>query len=663
MRTGAHGDLLPLFLAEAHDRLERLQSLVAGDWSDERIRGIRRELHTLKGSSRMMGLTAIAELCHEAEEAVSQATCDDHAEVQGLIDRLSAAVERVEEGSIAAPSSTKTRLETNTATSAGQAASKPRSGGVRHVRVPLPVLDILAEHAVQIQLASRQAAATADALFELARRAEGGIAQDEPAQALAGLAAELRTTALKIDRGQRRFHTMAEANLEMLSALQIQQVQPFLLDMARHARELARALNKEVGVVVPPTRCRLDRRVMDAVSQSVLHLVRNAVDHGLEDPDSRAAAGKPRQGSIVISAEARAQRVRLEVADDGRGIDVEKVAAAAVSKGFLTRSEASQRSRDEILQLLFAAGFSTRVRTTEVSGRGVGLDAVEHAVRKAGGHVWLASEPGHGTRATIDLPSVKRGERLIVVSVGTRRAAIVASQVSGFRSIASSDCSPNGRVVDLARAFGCRPAATRTLISLTGPGQPSAILVDRVVDEEEALIRPWPASLGSVPFFEGYALLSAGRPVAVLEPRRLGDTQGTTTAVGSMTGEATEPHVLLVDDSRVTREMLERLLEGQGFRVTTASSGEQAFNTLQETRGIDCVVTDIEMPGLDGLALTQKIRGDAALAHLPVIVVSTRGGAADRLAGLDAGADAYLTKQRLDARELARLVRRLGSAG
>jgi CheY-like chemotaxis protein len=275
----------------------------------------------------------------------------------------------------------------------------------------------------------------------------------------------------------------------------------------------------------------------------------------------------------------------------------------------------------------------------------------------------VCSKLGRGTQFSIDLPSLKRGERVIIVEAGGVTAALVASQISGYATLKEPDHAGDSRFVDLSKFFGVPQGSRgRVLVKLSGGAAPRAILVDRIVAEEEVVIRPWPKCIGAVEPFEGFTLLSSGRPAPILDVRDLGAATGTPNPAAGTGASMPEPapiRVLLVDDSRITREMLRRLLAESGFDVVAVSSADAALIRLKQSP-FDCVVTDIEMAGIDGLELTRRIRGDRVLTHLPVVVVSTRDRSSDRFAGLDAGADAYLTKQRLDTRELSSIVRRLG---
>jgi CheY-like chemotaxis protein len=309
---------------------------------------------------------------------------------------------------------------------------------------------------------------------------------------------------------------------------------------------------------------------------------------------------------------------------------------------------------------------------TELSGRGIGLDAVAAAVRSAGGDLWIESEPGLGTTITVEVPLARRGERVLVLEVGRHRLAVPAAPARAFRRVAPEQVEEieGRRVVRigdrtiaarfLADAVGEPYAGDGVLVEMVIGGGVVGVVADSVVGEEEVIVHPLPDAAGAPPVVEGITLLASGRPVFVLSLQRLGTIDALEAFDRPIHGPRPRPiQVLLVDDSVVTREMVRRLLEDGGFGVTSVGSAEDALLAL-DNRDFDCLVTDIEMPGMDGLSLTRELRSDSRLADLPIVVVSTLDRAADRLAGLEAGADAYLTKQGLDARDLVALVYRVG---
>jgi chemotaxis protein histidine kinase CheA len=706
-------DLVPLFVEEARDRLERLATRVPRLETDpQAVVEARRELHTLKGAGRMMRIAALAELCHAAEEVLHGSRSGAIPLLTRVVDELATLVESISrgeepavdaelvqqlqalagdgsapgspppkpdvgeglvptqaEGAGTSPAPTKT-------SGTGQPAPKPASATpTADVRVDAGALDVVAERATQVRIMAIAGRQVTDRIYDLARLAEEGLHEPSPKQVLAVLATMLRRVGVELEGGQRRLIRAAEEQLETMLSLQLQPLRGFLLSFARHARELARSLRREVEVELEGEETRLDRRIARELEEALVHLVRNAVDHGIEAPEVREARGKPRAGRIRIKADPSGAKVRLMIADDGGGIDVARVIQKAVAAGLVDSGAAAGMGKKEALRLLFAPGFSTRKQVSEVSGRGVGLDVVANAVARVGGEVFVETEPRQGTTFTVEVPVARRGESVLLLRVGQLKIALPSSVVRratrlGAASVVERDgrtlASLAGRLVPfvpLARIYGQPAAEEQLLLEGVVSGQPLALAVDGVEGEQEVLVRPITRRAPTDRLLEGVALLASGEPVGVLSPSVLSQREYLRALPAARSqAPARRVRVLLVDDSLVTREMERRLLEDAGFHVSAASDAEEALWLLAE-ESFDCVVTDIEMPRIDGFELTAQLRSMEHFAQLPIVVVSTRDRPEDRLRGLKAGADAYLTKQGLDAGELVDLVRRLGGSG
>ncbi len=655
-------DLLPLFRLEALDRLDRLDETFSEGWPEpesEQWKLARREFHTLKGAGRMMGLAEIAETCHQAEDALEQPADEGFRTVLELTERVRTLVENVGgESDISGSEPAKT---TTPVLGLTLPATQPS--------IDTRVLESVSDQAVRLGFLSQEVDALVDALHSMARTAESGVNDGQSEQVLATLALRLRRLALGAGQAHSRFDSLLSGQLASLISIQVQPVRPLLGSLGRHAVELGRSLGKTVVTQVESAHCRLDRRTMDALREALLHLVRNAVDHGIEEESERVLLGKSPEGSIVLRAEARAERVRLIVSDDGRGVDPRVVLDKAVRQGLVSEEAADGLSDEAIRQLLFCSGFSTRDQATEVSGRGIGLDTVADAVRKVGGDVWIESVRGEGAKITLDLPVSRRGEGILVVEAGGYRLGIPVHQVRAFsvsqpvEGLADGGASSGSADirVDLVERLCLPPATgTPTIIHVKSVGIAFDLVVDRVVSEEEVFLHPWPHFLGRVQGSEALALLPDGMPIAVLDLQHfLQPANAELQALAAPVGHLPPLQVLLVDDSRITREMFRRILTDGGLKVMSVDSGEQALGVL-DTEKVECIVTDIEMPGIDGLELTRRVRDNPIWEHLPVIVVSTRDQPSDRLAGLEVGADAYMAKQNLMGEDLVALVRRLG---
>ncbi len=726
-------DLIPLFVDEARDRIERLATLAPRLPADEDSRAeVKRELHTIKGAARMLQLGQIAELCHASEELVGAAPAEVAGILTRVVDHLSAMVDSVAGGERPEPDAELLALVT--AARAGEEAESPageespedegsapeadasgpdkeaagdkmvtvgvskvsegaepeepsrpvaeasapagesagRLPGAGDVRVDAAALDSVADSATQVRILALATRTSIQRLYDLAKLSEDGLREEQPRQILAVLGAMLRRLAVDVESSQRRLVRSAEDGLDQLLTLQLQPLRAYLLHLARYARELARSLGREVEVKIEGEETRLDRRIARELEESLLHLVRNAVDHGIEPRSVREGRGKPAVGHVRLAAEAEGGRVRLTISDDGAGIEPEEVAKQAIRAGLVEAATAASLSRDEIFRLLFTPGFSTRRTVSEISGRGVGLDIVASAVNRVGGEVFLAAEPGQGTTVIVQVPVARRGEEVLLVRVGKTRLALPSAAIREVVRIETKEVRErDGRsfvtlddrlvpFVPLSRLFGQVPAESQLLLRGRVSGQPLAVAVDEVEGEEEVLVRPMTRAVAVEQALDGMALLASGDPIGVLSPAVIAKHEFLRTArpVATTEAQAARVKVLLVDDSLVTREMERRLLEDAGFEVRAAADADEGLNYLGEGE-YDCLVTDIEMPGMDGYEFTRHLRGIQQFAQLPIIVVSTRDRPEDRLEGLQAGADAYLTKQGLDAGELVDLVRRL----
>ena len=617
----------------------------------------------------MMGFREVANACHVAEDQLEGPAPAQRDELLTIGDQLRSLVESLEHLDNVPTVGTDIATELE-----GSASVRPHRGR-EELRVASGIVDDLADRGARLRVVSVAAEGLADRIFRLAALAERGVGERDPQQVLATLAISLRQVAMEFESGQRIFRRLSDRQLEALLRLQVQPLKPFLRNLSGHARELADTLGKTVKVRVRGGDAQLDRRIVNVLREAFLHLVRNAVDHGIESPEERKRAGKKEVGSIRIEAEDEGDRVRIRVVDDGRGIDIDAVVKTAIDRQIVNPEAAPAIEPAEALQLLLRQGFTTREETSELSGRGIGLDAVAATVRSAGGDLWIESTVGEGTEVNVEVPVARRGDRVLVLGIGPHQVAVPASPVRAYHSIAPEMVEiegdrfvlrVRGRVVDarfLSELVGEHPSETGVMVEMIVGGSPVALVADTILGEEEVIVRPLPRSAGAPAAMEGITLLSSGRPVPVLSLQRLVPFSEDIVAGDTRLAASSAPiHVLLVDDSRVTREMMRRLLEDAGFKVTGVGSADDALLALAREH-VNCVVTDIEMPGVDGLDLTRRLRSETEHADLPIVVVSTLDRPSDRLAGLDSGADAYLTKQGLDVRELVALINRVGGGG
>ncbi len=660
-------DLLQLFIGEAEERIDRIVELAPTLGEDPAaLDQIRRELHALKGASRMMGFEDISELCHRGEDLLA---ATDPARIPAgltaIMDRLAREIQRIKEGEGGrAPARGGRRVPS------GETGARPSGGAVESVRIPADRMDELSERAVRLRTLAVGAGGLIARLRDLSHYAERSVMDREPRQVLATLATSLRHVALELDAGQRRLLRGAERQLESLLRFQLQPLRPFLMRLARHGRELAGALGKKVELRVEGGEVELDRRILVAIEEAMIHLVRNAVDHGIEPEDVRIAAGKSAKGLVVLRAVQEGRMVHLTVTDDGGGIDTARVLEVARERGLLVPGQPEPRSPAEVFALLFHPGFSTTESASDISGRGVGLDAVAAGVQRIGGEVWIESAPRCGTTVHVRAPAARRGERVWVMRICSSLVAVPASAVLSFGQLPPGGPEGGGwtavhegrefPVYRLGAVVGEAASRPSVAVFLRTAGMALALAVDGVEGQEEVLLHPLPAVGGPNPVFDAVALLASGRPVPVLSPLLMGMIPARDVERIAEPVALKRIKVLLVDDSMVTREMLRRLLEDGGFSVAAASSAEEALAML-EGQEAECIVTDIEMPGMSGLDLARRLRKSERYGQIPIVVISTRNTQEDRLAGLDAGADAFIPKQGLDAQQLIRLIMRLSA--
>jgi two-component system chemotaxis sensor kinase CheA len=445
----------------------------------------------------------------------------------------------------------------------------------------------------------------------------------------------------------------------------------------RTVRDLAHDGGKSASLLLEGGEVEMDRSVLEELRDPLLHLVRNAIAHGVEPPVERLAAGKDPSATIRVAALLRRGQVEVRVEDDGRGVD-----AAAIREAALLRGMAEHDLPANLLSLLFVPGFSTVQAPTELSGRGVGLDVVKTRVEAVRGAVEIASEPGNGTYFTLTLPLTLTTVHALLVAHQTSLFAIPCNHVSALRRVpAQSLRSADGRdvlvidgesvpVAPLSSALnGATPPTLDLdrklqLVEVSSAAGRVALLVDELLDIQEILVKPLSPRLGRIRTISGGAMLHTGRTALVLYPpaiveRVLGHPGAVASHRTRQEEERTKVHrLLLVDDSLTTRSLERMILESAGYQVTVAAHGAEAWELLKQ-REVDLVVADVEMPHMDGIELTRTIRDSERLSDLPVILVTGLDSEADRARGLDAGANAYIVKSSFDQRVLLETIAQL----
>ncbi|MEM1369302.1 MAG: hybrid sensor histidine kinase/response regulator [Cyanobacteria bacterium P01_H01_bin.15] len=445
----------------------------------------------------------------------------------------------------------------------------------------------------------------------------------------------------------------------------------------RTIRDLARDQNKSINFLIEGSDTLADKRILEALKDPLTHVLRNAVDHGIETPDIRQQQGKPPQATLRLQGRQEGSRLVVEIIDDGRGLDVDAIRRTALRRGLYNDSDLQRLSNAEIQSLIFAPGFSTRTAVTEISGRGVGLDVVKTDIEKLKGTIEVESSAGKGTtfrlNFTADLSTaysllVRVNERIYALPVDFMEIALLVNQVDIYELEGSPVIDFQEQPISLARLSHLLELSSPPLprqipcIILNIQGVRFGLFVDELLAQQELVLKPQSKILRKVPNVEGSTILGTGEVCIVLNAQDLLATARKQSGQGSSAADLQmvrkRPQVLLVEDSLPIRTQVRRILEGAGYDVSTAVDGLDGLNQLQQG-SFDAVVSDVEMPNLTGLQMTEHIRQDAKYAELPIVLVTTLAKQEDRLRGAQAGANAYLTKGDFDQTLLLDALRRL----
>ncbi|WP_460109972.1 response regulator [Pseudomonas sp. H3_E06] len=439
-----------------------------------------------------------------------------------------------------------------------------------------------------------------------------------------------------------------------------------LSGQARMVRDLGRSLGKQVRLEIEGEKTQVDRDVLEKLEAPLTHLLRNAVDHGIESPEQRILAGKPAEGLIRLRASHQAGLLVLELADDGAGVDLDRVRRSIVERGLSPEQTAASLSEEELLTFLFLPGFSLRDKVTEVSGRGVGLDAVQHMVRQLRGAVVLEQTAGEGSRFHLEVPLTLSVVRSLVVEVGDEAYAFPLAHIERMCDLAPEDIVQvegrqhfwhEGRHIGLVAASQLlnRPATqgssqTLKVVVIRERETIYGVAVERFVGERTLVVLPLDERLGKVQDISAGALLDDGSVVLIVDVEdllrsvdKLLDTGRLERIARQNQAQAPRKRILVVDDSLTVRELQRKLLLNRGYDVAVAVDGMDGWNALR-SEDFDLLITDIDMPRMDGIELVSLLRRDNRLQSLPVMVVSYKDREEDRRRGLDAGADYYLAK-------------------
>lgn len=698
---------LDIFAREAQEHLAHLRQGILHleqEVHPESLHGLLRSAHTLKGASRMVGLADISRLAHALEDAVKRLeeggrTCDA-AMVDVLLlttDMLEAMVAHAHagvDGSISPPfdveamlASLRTGEPPADRRLLGAAASVADQGSGfadDSVRIGVDRLDRLVSLLGEGSLAVARLERHGAVLQGLERELESflaGLRREKNYRIVRGILGHFQDFRRQMDDHLMHFQWLGESLTQEANDLRMVPLATLTEDLRRVVRDLARAQGKDVHFEVSGEETALDRLVWDVLRPALIHMLRNALDHGIETPRERRAAGKPPRGTIELSARYERRGVCITLADDGRGIDPATVRQIAVERGLLQDEEAAALSDQDVLYLILRPGFSTRNDADDVSGRGIGMDVVRAGMDRIKGNLLIHSVPGLGCEIQLELPLTLARLSGLVIRCEKERYVLPLQYVHGVLHLGEDDILLQAGRERIRYEGRSRPLfALRELLGDTQQGafpgtripavmmrcreQYAAWAVSEILGVQDVVVKSLGPQLSEVGAFAGAAVLGDGLPALIPAVPELfaGERRR---ACGQVRAElvaararSKRGRVLVVDDSITTRAMEKNILEGCGYQVSVAMSGEEAMNILAEKR-FDLIVTDIEMPGMDGFELTRRLRADQIHAEVPVIIVTSRANDEDKRRGIEVGAQAYIVKGSFDQGKLVEAVETL----
>ena len=718
--------LLPDFIAAARDNVEAINRGLAilekEPANSESLQEVYRNAHSLKGSAMTMGFERMGRLAHHMEDVlralqknrlpVTTETCDALYETNDaltvMLDTL-AASKRIKvdaESTMARLASLLPELrpvedarvvEPIRSVTDQVPVGETSVPAMDTVRVTTARLDELVNLAAEAAVAQIHLASEIDGLGQIRDRwqqlrlHESGVGQlVEPGrESETGLVNKLFELGDSLEEMGRRLQEAAENASRHVEALQHRSMEIRMLPLSlvlntlpRAVRDLSRQFGKKVTFTVEGEQTTIDKRILEQIGDPLIHLLRNALDHGLETPKARRSAGKPEIGTIRLEAKQEGAKVLIVLEDDGQGIDAELLKEAAIEKGLVDEKEIADWTQAQLLELVFFPGLSTSGLVTDVSGRGVGMDVVRANVERLKGQVEIASELGKGTTFTISLPLTLATVHALMVQCSGEILAVPTFSVAKTFQVTSKEIkSIQGRqavvhqeeilpVRRLASTLGWKEKnggpqeEDKVLVVILQAGERKVgFIVEDILGEREIVSKDLGTHLKKVDYVAGATILGSGEVSLILDVPQLlwkgraearPEDRAPEVVFSPMRGQL----ILVVEDQVVTRQMEKSILEAAGYQVITAENGLDALNKLGQQE-FDLVVTDILMPKMDGFTLTREIRSSERTKDLPVVVVTSMESEEDKRRGLEVGANAYLIKSSFDQKNLIETIERL----
>lgn len=673
-----------IFIREAEEHLEALRrgflALEKDGVSDAQLNELLRSAHTLKGSANMVDLVELAGVAHRLEDLLKGLQSGEQDFSSDLVDVLLVSADAIEALMAQAQSGGGISVNVDTVVKALETGSISGVGGETEpqtdyqgperrtsIRASVERLDQLVNLMGEILLSQKTMDARQNQMTALLQQMDSAIngMQGAADPALLALRGSMVRLISDFERDRLQLGYQAEDVYQRTMELRLLPLATITNDFERALRNLARNLNKEIKFTVHGQEVELDRNMLDAVKPILLHVLNNAVDHGIEEPETRIRLGKPKAGQVSLHAQYEGSFIQITVRDDGHGLDPAKIRATAVKRGVLSAEAAAAMSDDAVLYLVFEPGFSTREFITDVSGRGVGLDVVKSNLDQVKGDFSLSSELGVGTSLVLRLPlSMAIFTGLLVESCG-ETYVFPQHYVAEILRISPADILEemgrevirlrersiplNSMAQFLEQEQGTSLTRKLVVLVLNFREKTMGLLVDRTIGLQEVVVKDLGCQLKGLEFFSGSTLLGDGNPALIVSVADLFELNQSRQKLQLRQKYEREEkktkrgRILVVDDSITTRTMEKNILETNNYEVVVAVSGFDALEKLNVGR-FDLIVSDVEMPGMTGFELTKKVRQREDTRDLPVIIVSSLASDEHRRLGMDAGAQAYIVK-------------------
>ncbi|MBD1997053.1 Hpt domain-containing protein [Leptolyngbya sp. FACHB-541] len=725
-------ELREIYKIACRERLQRIEAgllrLEKHPEDEATLEQLLREAHSLKGDSRSVGVDPVETLIHQIEEVLGgfkhkriALTVEVSDRLYQGLDAIGKLVHEAVTGQISqvdtaqvlnnlvetspAPDTQVLALETvaPTQTPAEQTLLSPSSEinelyRIDTIRVPTRDLDALMTQAEELTVTKTSIGQIATAIEEMSNlwrdwrssSRNQGLSSKASSKSIAyqeQLERTLNSLRISAQESSTRLDKISGELREKIRTLRLLPLSTVFQPLPRTIRDLAKQQSKDVELIIEGGDTTADKSILEEIKDSLMHLVRNAIDHGIETRSERQALGKPTTAKIWLKGYQTDNKIVIEVADDGRGLDLERIKQTALKRGLYDSEELAAMSPSQIHSLIFVPGFSTRSFITEISGRGIGLDVVRNNIERLKGEIQIESNPGQGCTFRIQLNTTLTTIDTVLLDVQGLIHALPIEYLETTLLISESQISTtedkatiswNGQdipVADLSEmlklweSHAYTPPATtnrrksnlQQCVLLKVGEERAGFFINRLFDAQEIVIKPQSQVLKRVRHVAGATILPTGEVCTILNaPDLIKSLKEQTTPAIALKPKTVrrKPTILLVEDSVPVRTQEKRLLERAGYEVVIAVDGLDGYNKLQ-TRSFDAVLSDVEMPNLDGLSLTAKIRQQQEYKNLPIVLVTTLDSDADKKRGADAGADAYVIKGKFNQDVLLEILERL----